>query len=173
MGRIRMSRVTDASARSLEGFVQSAVVPGSRIHTDGWKVTRDCLPWATPMRSRCCEYWIPRPRRHCCHGASGGIAIETMAAGNSPRGGSSEPPGLLSGRVHLSVQPENLPLPGKTVLPLDPAISSSGAGAVQGHGGRKAAVPSFTPTAWGYCRQLDSPVTLISVRQKTLVFVEK
>jgi transposase-like protein len=37
MGRIRMSRVTDASARSLEGFVQSVVVPGSRIHTDGWE----------------------------------------------------------------------------------------------------------------------------------------
>ena len=36
MGRIRMARVADASARSLEGFVQSAVVPGSRIHTDGW-----------------------------------------------------------------------------------------------------------------------------------------
>lgn len=36
LGRIRMARVADASARSLEGFVQSAVVPGSRIHTDGW-----------------------------------------------------------------------------------------------------------------------------------------
>ena len=35
-GRIRMSRVADASARSLEGFVRSAAVPGSRIHTDGW-----------------------------------------------------------------------------------------------------------------------------------------
>ena len=36
MGRIRMSRVSNASAISLEGFVQSTVVPGSRIHTDGW-----------------------------------------------------------------------------------------------------------------------------------------
>ena len=36
IGRIRMSRVADASAASLEGFVQSAVAPGSRIHTDGW-----------------------------------------------------------------------------------------------------------------------------------------
>jgi transposase-like protein/predicted RNA-binding Zn-ribbon protein involved in translation (DUF1610 family) len=35
-GRIRMARVADASGPSLEGFVQSAVVPGSRIHTDGW-----------------------------------------------------------------------------------------------------------------------------------------
>jgi hypothetical protein len=36
MGRIRMSRAADASARSLEGFVQWAVVPGGQIHTDGW-----------------------------------------------------------------------------------------------------------------------------------------
>ena len=35
-GRIRMCRVADASAPSLEGFIQSAVVAGSRIHTDGW-----------------------------------------------------------------------------------------------------------------------------------------
>ena len=36
IGRIRMSRVADASAPSLHGFVQSAVVAGSRVHTDGW-----------------------------------------------------------------------------------------------------------------------------------------
>lgn len=36
IGRIRMSRVADASAPSLQGFVRSAVAPGSRIHTDGW-----------------------------------------------------------------------------------------------------------------------------------------
>ena len=36
MGGIRMSRVADASASSLEGFVQAVVVPGTRIHTDGW-----------------------------------------------------------------------------------------------------------------------------------------
>ena len=36
MGRIRLARVADASAQSLQGFVQSAVAPGSRIHTDGW-----------------------------------------------------------------------------------------------------------------------------------------
>ncbi len=35
-GRIRMSRVADASAPSLEGFIRSVVVPGSCIHTDGW-----------------------------------------------------------------------------------------------------------------------------------------
>jgi transposase-like protein len=73
MGRIRMARVADASARSLEGFVQSAVMPGSRIHTDGWDgyAGLPVLAWATHMRCPCCEAWIPRPRPNCCRGFIG------------------------------------------------------------------------------------------------------
>jgi transposase-like protein len=37
IGRIRMRRVNDASARSLEGFVEEAVQPGSVVHTDDWR----------------------------------------------------------------------------------------------------------------------------------------
>lgn len=36
IGRIRMARIADASAGSLEGFVRQAVVVGSGVHTDGW-----------------------------------------------------------------------------------------------------------------------------------------
>lgn len=36
-GRIRLTRVPDASAQSLEEAVQKAVLPGAVIHTDGWK----------------------------------------------------------------------------------------------------------------------------------------
>jgi transposase-like protein len=36
IGRIRLARIPDASAGSLETFVLSAVEPGSIIHTDGW-----------------------------------------------------------------------------------------------------------------------------------------
>jgi len=36
MGRVRMKRVSDASAGSLEGFVKSVVTPGSVVHTDGY-----------------------------------------------------------------------------------------------------------------------------------------
>ena len=35
-GRIRMAVVKDVSAHSLLPFIQSVVVPGSVIHTDGW-----------------------------------------------------------------------------------------------------------------------------------------
>jgi len=36
MGRIRMSRVRDASAASLVPFVEDSVEPGAVVHTDGW-----------------------------------------------------------------------------------------------------------------------------------------
>ena len=37
IGRIRMRRILDASAVSLMPFVESAIVPGSVVHTDGWR----------------------------------------------------------------------------------------------------------------------------------------
>ena len=36
MGRIRLRRVKDASAQSLQGFIDSSVDPGSLVRTDGW-----------------------------------------------------------------------------------------------------------------------------------------
>ena len=36
IGRIRMKRVVDASADSLQTFIQESVEPGSRVYTDGW-----------------------------------------------------------------------------------------------------------------------------------------
>jgi transposase-like protein len=36
IGRIRMARITDASASSLEGFIVQTVAVGSVVHTDGW-----------------------------------------------------------------------------------------------------------------------------------------
>ena len=37
IGRIRMRRIPDASAPSLESFLLESVVPGSVVHTDGWR----------------------------------------------------------------------------------------------------------------------------------------
>jgi transposase-like protein len=36
MGRIRLHRVKDASAQSLQGFIDASVEPGSTVRTDGW-----------------------------------------------------------------------------------------------------------------------------------------
>jgi transposase-like protein len=35
-GRIRMRRVPDASADSLQAFVEESIEPGTTVHTDGW-----------------------------------------------------------------------------------------------------------------------------------------
>lgn len=37
VGRVRLQRVPDASAASMEGFVQAAVRAGSKVRTDGWR----------------------------------------------------------------------------------------------------------------------------------------
>ena len=37
MGRIRLHRVKDASALSLQGFIDASVEPGSMVCTDGWE----------------------------------------------------------------------------------------------------------------------------------------
>ena len=37
IGRIRMRRAPDASAKSLQAFIRDAIDPGSRVHTDDWK----------------------------------------------------------------------------------------------------------------------------------------
>lgn len=37
IGRIRLRRIADASARSLLSFVQEAIEPGSTVITDGWE----------------------------------------------------------------------------------------------------------------------------------------
>lgn len=37
IGRIRLARVPDGSAEHLHRFIQSAIEPGSCVHTDGWK----------------------------------------------------------------------------------------------------------------------------------------
>jgi transposase-like protein len=36
IGRIRMRRIPDASAESLQAFIADAIAPGTVVHTDGW-----------------------------------------------------------------------------------------------------------------------------------------
>lgn len=36
IGRIRMQRIPDASAKSLETFIKANILQGSTVHTDGW-----------------------------------------------------------------------------------------------------------------------------------------
>jgi transposase-like protein len=36
IGRIRMRRIADGSAETLQAFIDDAIEPGSEVHTDGW-----------------------------------------------------------------------------------------------------------------------------------------
>jgi hypothetical protein len=70
IGRIRLRRIPDASAASLQAFVEDVVAPGSVVHTDAglgttaWRnaATATALRFSRTMRSR---------RRSCCLGSIG------------------------------------------------------------------------------------------------------
>ena len=36
IGRIRMRRIPDGKAKTLQAFIDDAIEPGSEVHTDGW-----------------------------------------------------------------------------------------------------------------------------------------
>lgn len=70
IGRIRMRRVADASADSLQGFIAEAIEPGSVVHTDGWNgyvglqkrgYLHEARPQAGPVGSE--EHLLPRVHR--------------------------------------------------------------------------------------------------------------
>jgi transposase-like protein len=87
IGRIRMRRIPDASARSLLKSVQESVEPGSVIHTDGW------LGYE-PVQAEVYKHRITFPTwtgkiafgtTAAC--ASRGIPAQAMIVGHASRGG--------------------------------------------------------------------------------------
>jgi len=69
IGRIRMRRITDASAASLLLFVQDAIEPGSIVHTDAWLGYeplgwRGYRHWTTASRNPGKSRSDPFPRVH-------------------------------------------------------------------------------------------------------------
>jgi transposase-like protein len=78
IGRIRLRRIPDASASSLEAFLSEAVEPGSVVHTDGWegysglttKGYRHRVTLAeTPRLASLCLANIPSAVKITCRGA--------------------------------------------------------------------------------------------------------
>ena len=84
IGRIRLRRVADASAISLEEAVQEMVVPGSIVRTDDWLgyrglVRHGYIHDVVRKDASIGENLLPTGQsRHCF--------AETLAAGNSPKG---------------------------------------------------------------------------------------
>jgi transposase-like protein len=97
IGRIRMRRIPDATADSLQAFVQEAVAPGSRLHTDGL-LSYDRLekhgyraPHHVSEGPEGVRLGAAAPR------ASRRLAPETVAARDASGRGVAGPPGLLPG----------------------------------------------------------------------------
>ena len=67
VGRIRLRRIADVSAESLLPFVREAAVPGTHIHSDGWKGYAGLgqALRSSPSRGRgcCAVYWLPMGAR--------------------------------------------------------------------------------------------------------------
>lgn len=45
IGRIRLARIANASAKSLRAFVEASVMPGRPVHTDGWEAYGGLPVW--------------------------------------------------------------------------------------------------------------------------------
>jgi hypothetical protein len=96
------------------GQAASPIIAGGRliVHAEqccALDLATGAVAWSTPARLG-----------PSSAGASGGLAPETLAAGDAPGRAESSAPGLLPRRVHLPVQPAYVPTPREAVLPSDP-----------------------------------------------------
>jgi transposase-like protein/ribosomal protein L37AE/L43A len=68
IGRIRLQRLADASAQSLEGFICASIAPGSVLHTDGWQgyagvTKRGYAHKVTVVKGKPADELLPRTHR--------------------------------------------------------------------------------------------------------------
>ena len=101
MGRIRLRRIVDASAASLEAFVEEAIQPGSLVHTDGWEgyaglENKGYRHEVTVLRGKRQSASKLLPRVPSCR-----LSAKALAVGDPPGGCQSRVFGLLPGRVHV------------------------------------------------------------------------
>ncbi len=94
IGRIRLQRVADGSAPSLEAAVQSSVEPGSVIRTDGWMGYNGLgkLGYVHRVVRQEGRRW----REPLALGQQGRVAAQTLVVGNPSGCCSLLTPGLLS-----------------------------------------------------------------------------
>ena len=95
IGRIRLTRVADASARSLEPAITATIEVGSQVRTDDWRgysgLDRLGYRRQIPLQRR-------GGREPAAIGQSGGVAVEAMATRHAPGSGQRRAPRLLLGQ---------------------------------------------------------------------------
>ena len=118
IGRIRLRWVPDLSAPVLRGFVKDSIVPASTVHTDGWPSYQGLAKLGfSPHGHEPLGLQRSRARAHVGR-TSGGVSPQALGPRNPPRRDRPRIPPLLSGRVHLSLQPTHIPGSRPVVLPL-------------------------------------------------------
>jgi hypothetical protein len=120
IGRIRLSCVPDASAPNLQGAVKEGVAPGTTVCTDGW-------PGYKGLSKIGYEHEVIRDGadmgKNSSQGQPGCYSAQTLVVGNLPMACAPFSLGLLPRRIHVSVQPQDLPLTWQVVLSIGAASS--------------------------------------------------
>ena len=118
IGRIRLRWVPDLSAPVLRGFVKDSIAPASTVHTDGWPSYQGLAKLGFRHTvTNLSTSGDSRARAHVGR-TSGGVSPQALGPRNPPRRDRPRTPPLLSGRVHLSLQPTHIPGSRPVVLPL-------------------------------------------------------
>ncbi len=125
MGRIRLRRIADASAASLEAFVEEAIQPGSLVHTDGWEgyaglENKGYRHEVTVLRGKRQSASKLLPRVHRVASLLKRWLLGTHQGAVSHEYLDSHV-GLLPGRVHVPLQPADLTVARQTFLSPPPA----------------------------------------------------
>src|SRR5271165_7138326 len=100
----------------------------------------------------------PVPIRAPAEGALGRLALEALAAGDSPRCCQSGPSGVLPGRVHFPLQSSPIQFPGQAVLSPASTGCRCRTGALQRLGRRYLEPNPAPPTYSGYWSQINTPL---------------
>ena len=136
IGRIRLTRVADASARSLEPAIAAAI----EVRQPGTDGRLEGLQWAGPAGVSAPDRPLQRRggREPVAIGQPGGVAVEAMAARHAPGSGQRRAPRLLLGRVHLPLQSPDIGIARPAVPAADPASRRSQPGPCERYPGRQA-----------------------------------
>ena len=135
MGRIRLARVPDASAQSLEKAAQQTVLPGAVIHTERverlWETE---FPWVHPRSGA--PYGRGR-RGFAATLPSSRLVAQAVDDWHASRSHQSRAPGLLPRRIYVPIQSPNEPPPWQAILQISPTSGGDRTDTLQGHGQKR------------------------------------
>lgn len=119
LGRVRLRNLEPLSAVTVRGFITDVVAPGSLVRTDGWSAYR-AITNSGYTHEPISVVHLTEPAHSVARRAPSRVAAQTMARRDPPQRRRSLSPRVLPRRVHLPVQPPQLPQARPAVLPAPP-----------------------------------------------------